>query len=296
MGVRKAQLDHWPLWRTSRIFLVVAQPLRVEFPDACYHVMNRGLGRQPVFRAETDYLDFVALLEGIAQRWAAAIYAYCCMSTHYHLLLQTPLGNLSRIMRHIDGLYTQRSNRRRRRDGPLFRGRYKAILVDTDMYLWQIVRYIHLNPVRAGLVTDPGAYAWSSHRLYRLPTAIEPPDDVCTLSLANAGTVIVIGEISALAYRHLGQNLYMIRFGGPDNSDMSDLSNLHSPKVQRIKVPKYTRMVMKTSSYETLEFWSGCLERCASLVLFPLTRRSLCLGLLLFQAVLKPIPETFDGD
>lgn len=151
----------------------MARPLRVEFPDACYHVMNRGLGRHQVFSAETDHLCFIALLEDITQRWGAAIYAYCCMSTHYHLLLQTPLGNLSRIMRHIDGLYTQRFNRRRRREGPLFRGRYKAILVDADAYLWHLVRYIHLNPVRAGLVTDPGDYPWSSHRLFRLSTAPE---------------------------------------------------------------------------------------------------------------------------
>lgn len=90
----------------------MARPVRVEFPDACYHVMNRGLGRHRAFSAETDHQRFIALLEDITGRWAAAIYAYCCMSTHYHLLLQTPLGNLSRIMRHIDGVYTQRFNRR----------------------------------------------------------------------------------------------------------------------------------------------------------------------------------------
>lgn len=133
--------------------------------------MNRGLSGHQVFSVEADHQCFVALLEDVANRWQATVYAYCCMSTHYHLLLQTPLGNLSRIMRHLDGLYTQRFNRTRRRDGPLFRGRYKAILVQADTYLFQVVRYIHLNPVRVGLVTDPGTYPWSSHRLYRLPDA-----------------------------------------------------------------------------------------------------------------------------
>lgn len=131
--------------------------------------MNRGLSRHHVFSVEADHQRFVALLEDAATRWRAAVYAYCCMSTHYHLLLQTPLGNLSRVMQHLDGLCTQRFNRARRRDGPLFRGRYKAILVQTDTYLLQVVRYIHLNPVRIGLVTDPGAYPVEQ------PSAVPPP-------------------------------------------------------------------------------------------------------------------------
>ncbi len=93
------------------------------------------------------------------------------MSNHYHLLVQTPLGNLSRVMMHLDGVYAQRFNRTHGRDGPLFRGRYKAILVEADTYLLQVVRYIHLNPVAAGLADDPKDYPWSSHRLYRMREA-----------------------------------------------------------------------------------------------------------------------------
>ena len=145
----------------------VTRPLRIEFPGAYYHVMNRGLEHRHTFLTTGDHRRFVELLADVARRWQARIFAYCCMPTHYHLLLQTPLGNLSRVMRHVDGVYTQRFNRAHPRDGPLFRGRYKSILVDAETYLLQLVRYIHLNPVKARLVSDPGAYAWSSHRCYR---------------------------------------------------------------------------------------------------------------------------------
>ncbi|MBI2890196.1 MAG: transposase [Nitrospirae bacterium] len=145
---------------------LMARPLRVEFPGAYYHVMNRGLDRQPVFEREEDHGRFVDLLADITTRWDVRVMAYCCMKTHYHLFLQTPRGNVSRVMRHVDGLYTQRFNRDRGRDGPLFRGRYKALLVDADVYLLQLVRYIHLNPVEAGLVRAARAYPWSSHVLY----------------------------------------------------------------------------------------------------------------------------------
>jgi len=92
--------------------------------------------------------------------------AYCLMSNHYHLLVQTPAGNLSRVMRHINGVYTQRYNRRRKIDGQLFRGRYKSILVDEDSYLLELLRYIHRNPVRAGICESVKEYQWSSHHAY----------------------------------------------------------------------------------------------------------------------------------
>lgn len=146
----------------------MARPLRVEFPGATYHVMNRGLERRRTFLEQADYQRFLGLLKEVHNRWQVEIFAYCCMRNHFHLLLQTPRGNLSRVMRHVGGLYTQQFNRARGRDGPLFRGRYKAIVVDTDAYLLKLVRYIHFNPVEVGLVDDAGAYPWSSHHLYRL--------------------------------------------------------------------------------------------------------------------------------
>jgi REP element-mobilizing transposase RayT len=128
--------------------------------------MNRGRARQPTF---VDDADYQALLETLAEAhrlWESEVFAYSLMGNHYHLCLRTPRGNLSRIMRHVDGIYTQRFNRRHRRDGTLFRGRYKAILIDADEYLAAVVRYIHLNAVEAGLVKMPEEYRWASHQHY----------------------------------------------------------------------------------------------------------------------------------
>jgi len=131
--------------------------------------MNRGGSRQKVFLEKQDFEAFLKTVGEIHDRWGVEIFAYCVMGNHYHVCLRTPEGNLSRVMRHLDGLYTQRFNRIHRRDGALFRGRYKAIVVEKDAYLAQVVRYIHLNPVEAGLVGEPQAYVWSSHRFYLRP-------------------------------------------------------------------------------------------------------------------------------
>ncbi|MBI2357475.1 MAG: transposase [Deltaproteobacteria bacterium] len=147
----------------------MARPLRIQYPGAVYHVMNRGGSRQKVFLDKQDYEAFLKTVGEIHDRWGVELFAYCVMGNHYHVCLRTPEGNLSRVMRHLDGLYTQRFNRMHRRDGALFRGRYKAIVVDKDAYLAQVVRYIHLNPVEAGLVREPQAYGLSSHQFYLRP-------------------------------------------------------------------------------------------------------------------------------
>ena len=144
----------------------MSRPLRIEFPDAWYHVMNRGRRAEKIFIDATDYQVFVDLLKETAETWNIKIAAYCLISNHYHILLTTPEANISRSMRHLNGVYTQRFNRRHRVDGPLFRGRYKSIVVGADPYLLQLVRYIHKNPVKAGLVEKPEQYPWSSHRGY----------------------------------------------------------------------------------------------------------------------------------
>ena len=147
----------------------MARPLRIQYPGAVYHVMNRGGSRQRVFLEKADYETFLKIIGDIHERWGIEVFAYCLIDNHYHLCLRTPEGNLSRVMRHLDGLYTQQLNRRHHRDGALFRGRYKAIVVDKDNYLSQVVRYIHLNPCGAGLVREPHAYVWSSHQFYLRP-------------------------------------------------------------------------------------------------------------------------------
>lgn len=147
----------------------MSRPLRIEYPGAYYHVMNRGLTGQRTFVSDSDFRGFLELIGDSWRRWGIRVFSYCLMENHYHLALQTPQGNLQRVMRHIDGIYTQRFNRLHKRDGPLFRGRYKAILIDADVYLAAVVRYIHLNPVEAKMVDDPGHYPWSSHPHYLRP-------------------------------------------------------------------------------------------------------------------------------
>lgn len=144
----------------------MSRPLRIEYPGAYYHVMNRGRGRQTIFPDRADYERFLALLGETYGMWGLRVHAYSLLPNHYHLLVETPHANLSRALRHLNGLYTQRYNRAYRTDGPLFRGKYKAILVDADTYLLQLVRYIHRNPVEAGLVKDPSRHPWTSHRHY----------------------------------------------------------------------------------------------------------------------------------
>jgi putative transposase len=144
----------------------MARPLRIEYPGAFYHVTSRGNEQKDVFRSQRDREKFLDYLASATERYGAVLHAYCLMTNHYHLLLETPDGNLSQIMRHINGAYTTYFNVKRKRAGHLFQGRYKAILVEFDEYAMELTRYIHLNPVRAGMVALPEEYRWSSYRSY----------------------------------------------------------------------------------------------------------------------------------
>jgi putative transposase len=144
----------------------MSRPLRIAYPNAWYHVMNRGRRSESIFSDNQDYEYFIDLLIETSALWNVHIAAYCLMENHYHILLQTPEANISRCMRHLNSIYTQKFNRRHGYDGPLFRGRYKSILVSDDDYLLQLVRYIHKNPVKAGIVENIQEYPWSSYRGY----------------------------------------------------------------------------------------------------------------------------------
>ena len=141
----------------------MSRPLRIEYPGAWYHVMNRGRRSEETFPEHKDYCRFIDLLIESCELWNIRISAYCLMPNHYHLLIHTPDGNLSRCMRHINGVYTQRYNKAHGCDGQLFRGRFKSILVEGDSYVLQLVRYIHRNPLRANLTKNMDKYKWSSH-------------------------------------------------------------------------------------------------------------------------------------
>ena len=144
----------------------MSRPLRIEYPGAWYHIMNRGRRSEKIFIDKNDYRMFLDILKEVRELWNINIAAYCLMPNHYHLLIQTPDANLSRAMRHLNGVYTQRFNKAKSFDGALFRGRFKSVLVSSDTYLLQLVRYIHKNPVKASLVKKIDNYEWSSYKGY----------------------------------------------------------------------------------------------------------------------------------
>jgi REP element-mobilizing transposase RayT len=142
----------------------MARPLRIEFSGAVYYITSRGNAKQAIFLDEKDFADFLRVLGLVVKRYHFILHAYCLMKNHYHLLMETPEGNLSRGMRQLNGLYTQRFNKKHQRVGHLLQGRYQAILVDKDHYLLTLCRYVVLNPVRAKIVKDPGDWKWSTYR------------------------------------------------------------------------------------------------------------------------------------
>jgi putative transposase len=144
----------------------MSRPLRIQFKNAWYHVMNRGRRGEKIFQDKADFIIFIELLEELNEVFNINVASYCLMTNHYHILLQTPDANLSRSMRHLNGVYTQKYNKRHNYDGPLFRGRYKSIVVDSDSYALELVRYIHRNPLEAGIVDNINKYQWSSHKAY----------------------------------------------------------------------------------------------------------------------------------
>ncbi|HYW02960.1 MAG TPA: transposase [Gammaproteobacteria bacterium] len=174
----------------------MSRPLRIEHAGAWYHVMNHGLRNITVFPAPEDGSRFLGLLAEAVRTFGVECHAYCLMPSGYHLLLRTPRGDLSRVMRQVNGVYTQWFNRAHAGDGPVFRGRYRAVLVDPDAYLLQVSRYIHRMPAEAGLVGRPEAYRWSSYRCYvgarRAPPWLEVDAIRARLGASDP----------ALAYRH----------------------------------------------------------------------------------------------
>ena len=142
----------------------MARPLRLEFAGALYHVTSRGDGREAIFLADGDRRMFLDVLAAVWERFNWTVHAYCLMTNHYHLLVETPDANLSKGMRQLNGVYTQRFNLAYNRTGHVFQGRYKAILVQKDAYLLELARYVVLNPVRARMVRTPADWPWSSYR------------------------------------------------------------------------------------------------------------------------------------
>jgi putative transposase len=146
----------------------MARPLRVLYKNAWYHVMNRGLGRDDIFLDDKHRKMFLHVLSEVSKKFKVEIHAYCLMDNHYHLMIKTPLANLDKAMRHLNSVYTIRYNKSIKSDGPIFRGRYKSILVEEERYLLELHRYIHRNPSNAKMVMDglDKKYPWSSYQYY----------------------------------------------------------------------------------------------------------------------------------
>lgn len=142
----------------------MSRPLRLQYPGAVYHLTSRGNARQRIFLDNPDRELFLSTLSHVISRYGWLCHAYCLMDNHYHLLVETPKANLSLGMRQLNGIYTQAFNRRHRRVGHLFQGRYKAILVEKEAYLLELCRYIVLNPLRVGLRRKVEQWGWSSYR------------------------------------------------------------------------------------------------------------------------------------
>ena len=141
----------------------MARPIRIEYDGAVYHVTSRGNARKRIYKDEVDRLKFLDILAEVNRKYNWLCHAYCLMDNHYHLIIETPDGNLSKGMRQLNGVNTQSFNRRHRRVGHIFQGRYKAILVEKESHLLEACRYVVLNPVRAKTVQEPGNWRWSSY-------------------------------------------------------------------------------------------------------------------------------------
>lgn len=142
----------------------MARPLRIEYDGALYHITSRGNEKRPIFKDEKDREIFLDILNEVNKRHNWICHAYCLMNNHYHLIIETPDGNLSKGMRQLNGVYTQIFNRRHHRVGHIFQGRYKAILIQKESHLLEVCRYVVLNPVRTKSVEHPEGWRWSSYR------------------------------------------------------------------------------------------------------------------------------------
>jgi len=144
----------------------MGQRARHDYPGCWHHVVNRGIARRSVFEGSTDVRYFCSRLARVHRQGLLETHAFCFMLTHFHLLVRSPVGELSRAIRNVTNPFARWFNRRRRRDGPLFRGRFLSRPVESDSYWWTLVRYIDHNPVKAGLVVGPEEYAFGSAARY----------------------------------------------------------------------------------------------------------------------------------
>ncbi|MDD5058142.1 MAG: transposase [Sideroxydans sp.] len=219
----------------------MSRPLRIEFAGALYHVTSRGDGREDIFLDDSDRELFLEVLGEVSERFNWTPHAYCLMGNHYHLLLETPDGNLAKGMRQLNGVYTQRFNRKHKRVGHVFQGRYKAIIVQKQTYLLELARYIVLNPVRARMVRSAKDWPWSSYRA-SAGIADSPPwlatdwilssfSDQCSEAIERYKAFVAEGKNQPAIWEQLKNQIYLgtdafiakMQAKKPDKEDLSEI-------------------------------------------------------------------------
>ena len=237
----------------------MARPLRLEFAGALYHITSRGNERKAIFWEDDDFSGFLTLLGQVCQQFNWVVHAYCLMSNHYHLMLETPDANLSKGMRQLNGMYTQWVNRKYKRVGHLFQGRYKAILVDKDAYLLELSRYIVLNPIRAKMVATPDDWRWSSWH-YAMGKE-ESPDWLATdalLGLFAKNRKTAMGKYAEFVQQGKGigvwENLSNQVFLGSDDFVKTHLALIAEQGKDLSEIPKKQRraVALPLADYERL--------------------------------------------
>ncbi|MCL4359642.1 transposase [Patescibacteria group bacterium] len=166
----------------------MARSARISSEGLLYHIFSRGNNREPIFLESSNYLRFLSNLDRFQSAYSYKVYGYCLMPNHFHLLLETKFPNISKIMQVVMTAYTMYLNKKYNRVGHVFQGRFKSIVVQKENYLLQVLRYIHLNPVKSGLVPTPEGYPWSSYHAYLTPAPHKvtlATDDVLSLYSPN---------------------------------------------------------------------------------------------------------------
>ena len=242
----------------------MARPLRIEYPGAWYHVLNRGRRRENIFFFDSDYKLFLKILEECTELFNIEIHAYSLIPNHYHLLIRTPNGNLSRGMRHLNGVYTQKINRKYNNEGSLFKGRFKSILIEKESYLSELIRYIHRNPYRAKLEEKIGQHEWTSHSAYmkisRRPQWLKTKDVLMQFSEFEKEAM---RQLDAFVKEETLKELSTILNGikwpailGGEAFKAAIRENLRGKRIEKREIPQYKesmRAISANDAIRTLE-------------------------------------------
>ncbi|MCK4505185.1 MAG: transposase [Candidatus Aegiribacteria sp.] len=244
----------------------MTRQLRTEFPGALYHVYSRGTGKKSIFLENADRLKFLNTLNKVIRQYNYLCHGYCIMSTHYHLILETPDGNISRGMHLLHSTYAQYFNKRHDFVGHVFQGRFHSILVQRELYLLELCRYIVLNPLRAGLVKHPGEYIWSSFN--EMAGIVRQEDSILSTEwvLSRFGTeldearknyihFILEGIDKPSPFSHTVGKIFL-----GNKEFLSSLENILKPVINKKSIPREQRYAYRPTLSEVFKH-SDCFTK-----------------------------------